>query len=122
MQKQNGNFKNARGDKIVSPMEGVDKHSDQNAWAAGSGVGKRKRNISDERREQLRAQMHSIRALRNDKAELRRAELEQLAKIKEQELKQKLEKEAMKLAKQRLHYAQKVNITLFSALFSSTEA
>ncbi|RZK10582.1 MAG: hypothetical protein EOO46_10210 [Flavobacterium sp.] len=102
VQKQNGNSKNARGAEIVSPMEGVDKHSDQNAWAAESGIGKRKRNISDERRQQLREQMHSIRALRNDKAELRRAELEQLAKIKEEEISKKLEKEALKLAKQRL--------------------
>ncbi|RYE56560.1 MAG: hypothetical protein EOP48_07710 [Sphingobacteriales bacterium] len=102
VQKQNGHSKNARGAEIVGPMEGVDKHSDQNAWPTGSSVGKRKRNISDERRQQLRNQMHSIRAMQNNKADERRQLLEQMARAKEEELGKKMEKEALKLAKQRL--------------------
>ncbi|RYE59303.1 MAG: hypothetical protein EOP48_01305 [Sphingobacteriales bacterium] len=87
---------------VVSTMETTNTKSDPNAW-----VTKRKRNISDKRRQQLRDQMHAIRELKNNKAESRRAELEELAKIKEQELKHKMEKEALKIAKSRLQEKKK---------------
>ncbi|RYH26284.1 hypothetical protein EON65_14765 [archaeon] len=106
-QKQVGNNADARRVENVAPIERVDESIDSNAWHGSSVQPKRKRNISDERRQQLREQMHAIRELRNNKADERRQQLEEMAKAKEEVLKQKMEKEATKLAKQRLQERKK---------------
>ena len=63
---------------------------------------KRKRNISEQRREELRQRMHEVRALRAQKSDAQREELERLAAAKEKELRARMEKEAERIARRRL--------------------
>eukprot|EP01031_Cornospumella_fuschlensis_P011590 gene11590-14159_t len=70
--------------------------------AVPAAAPKRKRNISEQRREELRQRMHEVRALRAQKSDAQREELERLAAAKEKELRARMEKEAERIARRRL--------------------
>eukprot|EP01031_Cornospumella_fuschlensis_P024657 gene24657-29792_t len=65
-------------------------------------VTKQRRNISDERRAELRERMAGVRAQREQKNNEKRDELERLVAEKEAEYKREMDRKAMKMAKKRI--------------------